>query len=102
VVRFLKHLLLRQLAGKVVVVWDGSPLHRAKAVKEFLLEAARLPGLGSNGAARLCPGIEPELEDLKASEVSGAKERVLPEPIRAEVRVAQGQGAAQAQGSRHP
>ncbi len=26
-VRFLKH-LMRQIAGKVLVVWDGSPIHR--------------------------------------------------------------------------
>lgn len=35
VVRFLKH-LLRQIAGKLLVVWDGSPIHRVKVVKEFL------------------------------------------------------------------
>ncbi len=50
VVRFLKH-LLRRIAGKLLVVWDGSPIHRAKAVKEFLeggaafrLKLERLPG----------------------------------------------------------
>ena len=50
VVRFLEH-LLRRIAGKLVVVWDGSPIHRAKAVKEFLeggaacrLKLERLPG----------------------------------------------------------
>jgi transposase len=55
VVRFLKHLLGR-IAGKVLVVWDGSPIHRAKAVKEFL---------ESSGASRLklerLPGYAPEL-----------------------------------------
>ena len=50
VVRFLKH-LLRWIAGKLLIVWDGSPIHRAKAVKEFLeggaasrLKLERLPG----------------------------------------------------------
>lgn len=50
VVRFLEH-LLRRIAGKLLVVWDGSPIHRAKAVKEFLeggaasrLKLERLPG----------------------------------------------------------
>jgi len=50
VVRFLEH-LLRRIAGKLLVVWDGSPIHRAKAVKEFLeggaasrLKLQRLPG----------------------------------------------------------
>jgi hypothetical protein len=31
VVRFLEH-LLRQIAGKLLVVWDGSPIHRGRAV----------------------------------------------------------------------
>ena len=35
VVRFLKHALL-QVPGKLLIVWDGSPIHRSKAVKEFL------------------------------------------------------------------
>ena len=29
VVRFLKH-LMRQIPGKLLVIWDGSPIHRAK------------------------------------------------------------------------
>lgn len=55
VVRFLKH-ALRQIPGKLLVVWDGSPIHRCKAVKEFLAEGA---------AARVqlerLPGYAPEL-----------------------------------------
>lgn len=49
-VRFLKH-LLRKITGKLLIVWDGSPIHRGKAVKEFLasgaarrLQLERLPG----------------------------------------------------------
>ena len=49
-VRFLKH-LLRQIPGKLLVIWDGSPIHRGKAVKDFLssgaasrLQLERLPG----------------------------------------------------------
>jgi hypothetical protein len=34
VVRFLKH-LMRQIPGKLLVVWDGSPIHRGGAVKDF-------------------------------------------------------------------
>ena len=34
-VRFLKH-LMRQIPGKLLVVWDGSPIHRGGAVKDFL------------------------------------------------------------------
>lgn len=39
VVRFLRH-LLRQIAGKLLVVWDGSPIHRGRAVKDFLASGA--------------------------------------------------------------
>jgi transposase len=39
VVRFLRH-LLRQVPGKVLVVWDGSPIHRGQAVKDFLAGGA--------------------------------------------------------------
>jgi transposase len=35
VVRFLKH-TLGQIPAKLLIVWDGSPIHRSKAVKEFL------------------------------------------------------------------
>jgi transposase len=55
VVRFLKH-LMRQVPGKVLVIWDGSPIHRSKAVKKFL----------SDGAAKRLqleqlPGYAPDL-----------------------------------------
>jgi transposase len=39
VVRFLKH-ALGQSPGKLLVVWDGSPIHRSKVVKEFLKSGA--------------------------------------------------------------
>ena len=39
VVRFLRH-LLGQIPGKVLVVWDGSPIHRGQAVKDFLASGA--------------------------------------------------------------
>lgn len=35
IVRFLKH-LLRHIPGQLLVVWDGLPAHRSKAIKEFL------------------------------------------------------------------
>jgi transposase len=38
-VRFLKH-LMRQIPGKLLVVWDGSAIHRGRAVKEFLASGA--------------------------------------------------------------
>jgi transposase len=50
VVRFLKH-LMRQIPGKLLLIWDGSPIHRGGAVKDFLasgasrrLKSEQLPG----------------------------------------------------------
>jgi transposase len=55
VVVFLR-LLLRKIPGKLLVIWDGSPIHRAKAIKAFLAAGA---------AKRLhlecLPGYAPEL-----------------------------------------
>jgi transposase len=53
-VRFLKH-LVRHL-GKVLVVWDGAPIHRSKVVKEYLRKEA-------NGMVHLerLPGYAPEV-----------------------------------------
>ncbi len=55
VVRFLQ-LLLRKIPGKLLVIWDGAPLHRSQAVKDFLTQG---------GARRLhlerLPGYAPEL-----------------------------------------
>jgi transposase len=55
VVGFLR-VLLRKLSGKVIVIWDGSPIHRGHEIKDFL----------SRGAARRLhleqlPGYAPDL-----------------------------------------
>lgn len=55
VVRFLR-LLLRKIRGKLLVIWDGAPIHRGQPIKEFL----------RNGAAKRLhleqlPGYAPEL-----------------------------------------
>jgi transposase len=55
VVRFLRH-LLRQIAGKLLVVWDGSPIHRGRAVKDFLAS-----GAASRLQLEQLPGYAPEL-----------------------------------------
>jgi len=39
VVRFLR-LLLRKIPGKLLVIWDGAPIHRAQAIKDFLSRGA--------------------------------------------------------------
>jgi transposase len=50
VVGFLR-VLLRKMRGKVLVVWDGSPIHKGQPIKDFLAQGAakrlhleRLPG----------------------------------------------------------
>ena len=39
VVHFLRH-LLRHISGKLLVLWDGAPIHRSKVVKVFLSQGA--------------------------------------------------------------
>jgi transposase len=59
VVRFLNH-LLRHLPGKLLVIWDGAPIHRSKVVKHFL---------AAGGADRLwleqLPAYAPELNPVE-------------------------------------
>ena len=58
-VRFLRH-VLRHMAGKLLVIGDGSPIQRAKVVKTFLAEG---------GAKRLwleqLPGYAPDLNPVE-------------------------------------
>ena len=65
VVRFLKHALC-QIPGKLLVVWDGSPIHRCKAVKEFLAEGAAARVQLENDA-RLRPEVESRERGLEAT-----------------------------------
>jgi len=53
-VEFLIH-LLRVAAGRLMVIWDGSPIHRRRMVKEFVLQ--------TKGRVRLetLPGYAPDL-----------------------------------------
>jgi transposase len=56
VVRFLKH-LMRQIPGKLLVIWDGSPIHRGGAVKDFLASS----GAASRVQLEQLPGYAPDL-----------------------------------------
>jgi DDE superfamily endonuclease len=84
VVRFLGH-LLRQVPGKLLLIWDGSVIHRGRAVKDFLAS-----------------GAVSRVQSLEAPEVRGTQEPLLPAPRGVEGRATQGQGAPQAQKRRHP
>jgi transposase len=55
IVRFLQH-LLRQIPGKLLVIWDGAPIHRAQVVKDFLAQ-----GAAERLQLELLPGYAPEL-----------------------------------------
>jgi transposase len=59
VVRFLKH-LLQHIAGTILVIWDGSPIHRSRVIRAFLSRGA---------TARLhlerLPGYAPELNPVE-------------------------------------
>ena len=39
VVAFLEH-LLREVPGRLVIIWDGAPIHRSHVIKEFLANGA--------------------------------------------------------------
>jgi transposase len=39
VVAFLEH-LLREVPGRLVLIWDGAPIHRSHVIKEFLADGA--------------------------------------------------------------
>ena len=41
VVNFLQH-LLRHIPGKLLVLWDGAPIHRSKVIKAFLAQGAAI------------------------------------------------------------
>ncbi len=56
VVAFLRH-RLRHVQRKLLVVWDGAPLHRSRVVKQFLPEEA--PG---RVHLERFPGYAPELD----------------------------------------
>lgn len=50
VVAFLK-LLLEEITGKLLIIWDGAPIHRSRIIQQFLADGAaariwlaRLPG----------------------------------------------------------
>jgi transposase len=41
VVAFLEH-LLREVPGRLLVIWDGAPIHRSHTIQEFLTNGAAL------------------------------------------------------------
>ena len=35
-----RQLLTREIAGSLLVIWDGAPIHRCQAVKDYLARGA--------------------------------------------------------------
>lgn len=97
--RFLKH-ALRQIGGKLLVIWDGSPIHRAKVLKQFLKDGAaarvRLEQL-----AGYAPQLNPDEGIWKHLKCVELKNVCWPKPLGAEGRATQGQRALEAQKGRH-
>jgi hypothetical protein len=60
VVRFLR-MLLRTIPGPLLIIWDGSPIHRAEVVQPFL----SIP-MGKRVHRERLPGSAPELNPQKS------------------------------------
>jgi transposase len=58
-VRFLRH-LLQHIAGKILVIWDGSPIHRSRIIKAFLAGSA-----GNRLQVEQLPGYAPDLNPVE-------------------------------------
>ena len=99
VVRFLR-LLLRKLTGKLLVIWDGAPIHRGQAVKAFLrrkaakrLQLVQLPGYA--------PELNPDEGIWNLSQAGGTQKCLLSGSHAFGDRTPQGQRSAAAQARDH-
>jgi len=75
-VRFLKH-LMHQIPGKLLVIWDGSPIHRGGAVKDFLASGAASRLQLEQLPFSTLQISTPTRGSLEAPQVRGAKEPLL-------------------------
>lgn len=58
VVRFL-HLLLRKIPGKLLVIWDGAPMHCSNVIKAFL-SAGRATRIHLERLPAYAPELNPQ------------------------------------------
>ena len=79
VVEFLR-MRLRKIPGKLLVIWDGSPIHRGQVVKGFLSHGAakrlhleRLPGSA--------PELNPTSGGVECAQTPRVEKSVLSEPL---------------------
>jgi putative transposase len=84
VVRFLQH-LERQIGGRLLVVWDGAPIHRSRVVTEFLatevgaeIELLPLPSYASdcNPDEGVWGWLKRELANLNAPNLTALRPHV--------------------------
>jgi transposase len=57
VVAFLDH-LLREVSGRLVIIWDGAPIHRSQLIQEFLAQGAA-PRLHLERLPAYAPDLNP-------------------------------------------
>ncbi len=89
VVRFLRH-ALRRIPGKLLIIWDGSPIHRGQAVKDFLASGAADDRLQLEQLPGYAPDLNPDegvWKHLKYVELKNVCCRNLSE-LRSELRKA--------------
>ena len=92
---------MRQIPGKLLVIWDGSPIHRGRAVKDFLASGAS-PRLQLEQLPGYAPDLNPDegvWKHLKCVELKNLCCQSLAE---VEDRAAQSQGAPEKQKRCHP
>lgn len=77
VVRFLRLRLAASVSGRLLVIWDGSPLHRAGVIKQFLRSKE-----GKRLYLERLPGYAPEREspgaDLEFAQTARIEKSLLP------------------------
>lgn len=76
VILFLQ-MLLRKISGKLLVIWDGAPIHCSNVIKAFLASGAskrlhleRLPGYA--------PDLNPASGRVELAQTPGIEKPVLP------------------------
>jgi transposase len=86
VVRFLQ-ILLREIAGKILVIWDGASIHRSKVIQAFLVKGGvkririeRLPSYApelnpQEGVWNLLKRVE--LKNVCCQDIQGLRQKLL-------------------------
>lgn len=99
VVGFLR-VLLRKVSGKILLIWDGSPIHRGHAIKAFLKRGAA-KRLHLEQLAFLCSRSQPRRGHLELPQARGVRQCLLSRLENLTGRTDSGKGALAAQASDH-